>query len=523
VIFLLRKKTQAKEENTMLEDRYYQWFRDLTRLEELPPERFREMMSLSFQAGELNDEAVVVLLRSLTAMDAEPDEPELVVKALQEIARSREGKTISDDLRTVLRENYAADHPAAKLVEPLLPILSHARSEADLETLVELLAQRAPTDEGVIALLFAPLWRATDYPVEALFPRLLDCISQVDLAAAVLDFCNFLCRERRFRPHPAADQVATLVTLLGGISQRLAVMEEGGGKSQDDPNALSQQVQQSVAIGVSLCDALAQIGDKGAIGKLNQALDLKHRRLQTEAAAALATLGEESAEERLLELASEPICRLRVIKYAEELGIDDRLPQERITAEALAEAELALALAEPTSLGLPPTKLECIDHRTLYWPGYDDEQECFLFRFTYDLGVKQYENIGIGGPLAYAFQNDLTDTPHDDLYAAFAGWHAQHEEIYTVEPNQRARDVERYLRRLEAEGFRGIEPLGVGLIFGETSLLAQAELNGTSGVAIVDDTDGPIFFREIKPRKLDAFVVHCIYKGQRLLREYNPN
>ena len=51
-----------------------------------------------------------------------------------------------------------------------------------------------------------------------------------------------------------------------------------------------------VGLAVALCDALAQIGNKEAIGKLYQAMDLSHRRLRTEAAAALAKLGEEAGE-----------------------------------------------------------------------------------------------------------------------------------------------------------------------------------------------------------------------------------
>jgi hypothetical protein len=55
---------------------------------------------------------------------------------------------------------------------------------------------------------------------------------------------------------------------------------------------------------------------------------------------------------------------------------------------------------------------------------------CHLFRFTYVFGDAQYTNVGIAGPACYAFGCDLSDLPPDDIFAAFAGWHAEHDEMY---------------------------------------------------------------------------------------------
>ena len=67
-------------------------------------------------------------------------------------------------------------------------------------------------------------------------------------------------------------------------------------------------------------------------------------------------------------------------------------------------------------------ELEVIDTQTQHWPSYEEPRVCHLIRFTYQLGAAAYTNIGIVGPLTYAFDVDLQDLPPGDIYALFAGW-----------------------------------------------------------------------------------------------------
>ena len=127
-------------------------------------------------------------------------------------------------------------------------------------------------------------------------------------------------------------------------------------------------MEDSVDLAVALCDACALLGDTLAIGKLRQALPLRHRRLRTEAAAALARLGDEEGLESLVSLAAEPICRLRVLAFAEELGLLDRVEPQHRTLAAQAESELALGWPSRDRWGLS-ARLELIDERTHSGPG----------------------------------------------------------------------------------------------------------------------------------------------------------
>ena len=290
--------------------------------------------------------------------------------------------------------------------------------------------------------------------------------------------------------------------------------------------ALAAQVQEGVALAVAACDALAQIGDASVVGKLYQALELSHRRVRAEAAHALARLGEQAGVDTLVTLAAEPVVRLRVLTYAEELGLLDKIDPTYRTAEARAEAELALWLAQPSQLGYPPTHCELLDTRLIYWPGYDEPIQCSLFRFTYQFGDRGFSNIGIAGPLVHAFAADLLDLPADDLYAAFAGWQAEHAEIYELELErldeaQRV-DVFRLERRLRDEGCEAVEPLKLGHFFGEKALVAKVLRQGQPGVAVAGPDQIywlPLSSNRRAPGPDEAY---WIYKGRRLLRAFNP-
>ena len=415
--------------------------------------------------------------------------------------------------------------PQSRVRHMLLQWLAAAGGERELHEFAAMLAAEPPADAEAVAQAMAPLFQNPDCDPAPLFPTLLGGLAYYSAAAAILDLSNFVVRSGKLADHPARDRSQQLASLLDQIVRRLEIMEETPQAAGKSAEQLSRQVSESVAIAVSLCDALALIGDRSVVGALQRALALKHRRLRTEAASALAALGQEQGETALLELAAEPVARLRVLKYAEELGIAERLDPQFQTSAAQAEAELALWLAQPSQIGLPPTGIELLDERSLYWPGYDDPVDCFLFRFWYDLGDRSYSNIGIAGPLTHALAADMADLPCDDIYAAFAGWQAQHEDIYEFAAdrlNEAERvEVSRLERRLRDAGFHDIRPLTLGYFFGQRVLVAAVKNEGAEGVAVADNAESLWFPTANRPRPLSASEAYCIYKGRKLLRSFN--
>lgn len=450
---------------------------------------------------------------------------------------------IAAGARAVLREGVAAIQLDTRLTDwigevyrelgaeseargHLIGILAAARSRSALTQLADLLVEDPPADSTTAIIGLSPLFQYKDYSAEALFPRLLDGLGHVAVAAAILDLANFSAREGLLPFHPGRDRLNDLVALFSGVVGRLGAMETSPPNDTDSAKEISARVNEAVALAVSICDALALIGDRSVVGKLYQAMELKHRRIRTEAAAALTRLGEKAGSDALIELAEEPVARLRVLAYADELQLLDRIDPEYQEGPARAEAELSLWLAQPSQLGIPPSRLELIDQRNQFWPGFDEPIDCYLFRFAYGMGESEFSNIGIAGPLTHAFAADLSDLPPADIYAAFAGWQAEHDDIYELEVNQldelQRVEVSRLERRMHDAGFEEIQPLILGFFFGQRALVARTQNNAVGGIVVMD-ADESVFVPCRGQRPVGPADVYSIFKGRRLLRSFNPD
>jgi hypothetical protein len=437
-----------------------------------------------------------------------------------------------EDARTIaaIEELYHRLGAVSRARGQLLAWLATGGSDVEAELFGRLLLSEPPHDDEDVVQALSPWFQRQRGRAAKLFPGLLHAIGLPGLAAPILDLANFLTRQKQVPEHPAKEVSAELITLLGELVQTLLLLEERPDQFGDSPQELSRRVARGVALAVSLCDSLALMGEQSATGKLYQALRVGHRRLRTEAAAALARLGEEQGARELTQLAAEPIARLRVLAYAEELKLMDKIDPQYATKEARAEAELCVWLAEPTQYGVPPTSCELFDYREQHWPGFDDPIDCFLFQFQYlvtvDEGREQsFSNIGIAGPLVHAFVADLADLPAEDIYAAFAGWHAQHEDIREFDVARLSKseqiEVERLKRRLHDAGYVSIEPQRMGYFFGEKALVALAERQGVAGVAVADFQDTLFFPRRHSRRPLGVEEAYSIYKGRKLLKAFN--
>lgn len=507
---------------------------DLDRIAELDLAEREEAIRRTGWIGRATEEEISEILQAVLSRPPELDKlQELLLTAVFRQVLSRQHAAREDASPLVLSDGLLAQAaavcrhwgPQLRARSYLLCWFTAVRTPAALRTWTELLVAAPPTDPDFVAAIFGPLFQHRDYDPSALFPALLDGLKHVSLAAAILDLSNFLLRERIVPRHPAAARVQELSLLLAGLVGRLGQIETEPPREGSDVEAVSRQVKEGISLAVALCDALALIGDKAAVGKLYQALELSHRRLRAEAAAALARLGEEAGKQILVQLAEEPVIRLRVLAYAEELELLDQVAPQYKTSQAKAEADLALWLAQPAQMNVPPSRCELVDSRRQAWPGYDEPVDCFLFRFVYAFQDSEFCNIGIAGPLTHAFAADLADLPPDDIYAAFAGWHVDHEDIYEVAVDslddiQRV-DVARLERRVRDAGYDAIVPTVLGFLLGDKALVATAMYQGVPGIVVADRQQCAWWPRRGSLRPIDADVAYCIYKGRKLLRAFN--
>lgn len=410
----------------------------------------------------------------------------------------------------------------------LLRWLAVEGSDEAIQIWTDLICDDPPEHRLGIVLAFAPLMQSGFQPPVWMLSQLLNhATSHSQIAPAIFDLFNYYYRHGQVENHPAEERINELTELLGQLAGQLGKIEEGNFPNELGASQINQLVSDSVALIVALCDTIAQLEYKPAIGKLHQALGLRHRRVQTEAAAALARMSDDLGKKTLIELANQPVARLRVLAYAEELGFKNEISLELQGEIAMAESHLAIWLSEPAQMGLAPSNLEFLQSREMYWPSYEHPVQCYLFTYSYGSGEQSHSNIGICGPLTHAFAADIRHLSHDDVYAAFAGWQTIHNEIYQVSLNRAQQtfpnDWRRLIGNLEAEGFDETDLRTAASFFGELLLIADATKDGQTGTAIVDGQKTSWFSHGNENAPIDWQMAYAIWRGQQLLANFNES
>lgn len=401
-------------------------------------------------------------------------------------------------------------------------------SEESLQIWTDLICDDPPEHRLGIVLAFSPLMQRNFNPQPWMLSQLVNhATSHSQIAPAIFDLFNFYYRHEIVDVHPAEERINELTELLGQLSGQLGKIEEGDFPRNFGANQINLLVSDSVALIVALCDTFAQLQHEAAIGKLHQALSLRHRRVQTEAAAALARLDDELGKKTLIELAEQPVARLRVLAYAEELGFKNEISLELQGEIAMAESLLAIWLSEPAQMGLAPSNIQFMESRELNWPSYEHPVHCYLFKYSYGSGEQTHSNIGICGPMTHAFAADIQHLNHDDIYAVFAGWQTVHNEIYQLSLNRAQQAFPNPWRRLvgnlDAEAFDEVVHRTAASFFGDLILIADAKMDGESGTAIVESEKVSWFSLGNLNAPIDWQMAYSIWRGRQLLSSFNEN
>ena len=378
-----------------------------------------------------------------------------------------------------------------------------------------------------LVLAFSPLMQKEFDPPPWLQEKMLtEGTVHMQIAPLIFDVFNFWFRSGKVSSHPAQPRLEQLLTLFSQLIGQLGKIEEGNIRKDVDLLQLNLQISDSVSLVVSLCDFFGLLESEAAKPKLHQAMALKHRRVQTEASAALAVLGDEDGKKTLIGLAEEPVARLRVLKYAEELGFLKDISLEWQGEIATAESHLAIWLSDPRQVGFAPAEIRLIDNREMYWPSYEHPVQCYLFDYRYGLEEEAPGNVGICGPMTHAFPADLRALDQDDMYAAFAGWQTVHEEIFvtTIDRAKAAAPdaiaiLESRLSNVEDGVVEKVEL--VGNFFGEWILLATGETEGSQATLVLDENESNWISCGNPNAPIDVETVWSIVQGRKLLAHFN--
>lgn len=413
----------------------------------------------------------------------------------------------------------------------LLHLVAARRDSLAIQWLARELRDSPCQSSRASSIGLQPLMASYPWPASAFFDLLGDSILEPSQTVALIEVANHQVRLNQSTMHPLTPHRETLRRLLGQVVGRLGVMEQDPGRYGKSIEEIQTMLEESVALVVALCDLVALMRDEEAIGKLRQALELRHRRIQVEAASALSRLGVAEGTAHLASMAKEPSERMRVIAYATRDGGLDKIDPEYQTPEAQAESLMALWLAARPNLGMPPEHLEVIFSDRLFWPGYQEPQQCFLVYFRHAIPGGLIQNIGIVGPAVYCLPNSLIGLDAVDQLAAYAGWHVSHPEIWDRPWSEAASEMRPELQPLldHLENFRPqhVDPQWVGSLLGNLSLAARWTTDDRQGVVA---TDGETLWSaptqpapDDRTHPIDPQTALWILRGRTLLSQFNPD
>ena len=485
--------------------------------------QLRELSEAAIDKG--NELLAELAKQSESIAEADPAVVGAILRVVHHVTLSAGGQIGKDLELASLAKVESAMPPSVPNRHLLLQLMAMLRTDESLRLLVDRLIDSPPKQWVEAGQVLSPLMQNDDWSITAVYPKLLDALQHPSLASPLLDLANYLFRKGRIDQHPASGRTSMVNTLLGEVTNRLSSFEENPHVFGDDVPTVQDRLGEAVALAVSLCDTAGQLGEESSIAKLYQTVELKHRRVQCEAAGALARLGAVIGRERLLKLASEPAARLRAIHYADELNFGDAVDEQFRSEEATAEAEMALWLTQPQQMGVPPTGIEVVDRRRMLWPSFHDPIDVFLVRFEYSFGDQIYSNVGITGPVSFALSTDVADLPVDDIYSIYAGWHADHPEIFAVPRDQlneaQVRTMRSFQDHLGRTDYESLEPLLLGVFLDEKAGVFSASRDEKPCIVITDGLetmDHPVSGRS---RPMEAGDMFNLYKGRKMLRTFN--
>ncbi|QEG24339.1 hypothetical protein [Mariniblastus fucicola] len=493
-----------------------------------------QLENRSAQIAELDPQGVDSLLVALVetlgdAPQANADTAASIQILIHRLSAKPSGQAWTNARLNAVESLYRNAPIEADLRNQLLHWIAASGDVDAMKLWAELITTEPPEHRLGLVMAFAPLMHKDFDPPPWLQEKLLvEGTSHMQIAPLVFDVFNFWFRSEKVSKHPAEPRLDHLLTLFGQLIGQLGKIEEGNIRKDVDLLTLNLQISDSVSLVVSLCDFFGLLESDLAKPKLHQAMALKHRRVQTEASAALARLGEEEGKEMLISLAEEPVARLRVLNYAEELGFLKDVSLEWQGEIATAESHLAIWLSDPRQVGFAPAEIKLIDNRELNWPSYDHPVQCYLFDYRYGLKDDAPGNVGICGPMTHAFPADLRGLSQDDMYAAFAGWQTVHEEIFvtTIDRAKAAApdDISALENRMQGIEDGVVEKVElVGNFFGQWILLASGETEGSSATLVVDEEDEFWIGCGNPNAPIDAETVWSIVQGRKLLAHFNDD
>lgn len=145
--------------------------------------------------------------------------------------------------------------------------------------------------------------------------------------------------------------------------------------------------------------------------------------VRLESAWARAKLRQEAGIKALANAALDVHQNSRSLRYMQELGLDEHIPDDAVTPRLRALAMMSEWLQHPQEFGRPPSGLELVDTRELFWPPVNEKIQLWLVKYTYSDVDPADVGVGMVGATTFAlFGENSPEQSPEDLYALYCAW-----------------------------------------------------------------------------------------------------
>jgi hypothetical protein len=237
--------------------------------------------------------------------------------------------------------------------------------------------------------------------------------------------------------------------------------------------------------------------------------------------------GEAGGIKLLVEMAGDVRYSDKAVRYLEELGLQERVPQEVKEPDFAARAEMAGWLGHPNELGRPPDEVTIIDKRKMKWPLEEEAVEVYLLRYVVkDLKESKSESgVGMVGPMTFChFGLKMEERSFEDVY----GIHVYRElEAYgmveDVDVNEVPGSLDYLLKSWKGEALSDVKILGACRLSPAIEYprkliaFASAKKMGEEGWVVLDGPRSVWYPKAKQPAEVAENAVLMLHVGRQIL------
>jgi uncharacterized protein YbaP (TraB family) len=276
-----------------------------------------------------------------------------------------------------------------------LTLLSSFKTRESVQDLMELLTEEIPTtDEEHASSIFYPLYDSIQLAVH-LYPNVLNVLQKEEFQEVIFFLTNRAIEDSILN----TSQISEIEKRLNQFLERFKEQNTGFSKEDEFFHEKLERYKSLLILlnNLKFTPNIASIAEKFIYSE--------HSELAFEALKILLKNKQPVSSPTFELVAGNPLLRLQLYHYLEEIGQSDHFPKTFLNKKAFAESSLVEYLSEDDGT---PNSIEFITEKRIQYKG--QKKQLYVYKFKYDSESNWY--LGISGPINKSkspkVDNDLT-------------------------------------------------------------------------------------------------------------------